>query len=63
MFHVYGIFWLNISITGAHGDPELGKEILNLPRLTRSACCAFESDFQFVYLSFMSYIIGFFYSL
>jgi hypothetical protein len=27
MFRVYGIFWLNISVTGAHGDPELGKEI------------------------------------
>jgi hypothetical protein len=27
MFRVYGILWLNISVTGAHGDPELGKEI------------------------------------
>jgi hypothetical protein len=29
MFCVHGIFWLNISITGAYGDPELGKEISN----------------------------------
>jgi hypothetical protein len=29
MFRVYGFFWPNISITGARGDPELGKEISN----------------------------------
>jgi hypothetical protein len=29
MFRVYGILWLNISVTGAYGDPELGKEISN----------------------------------
>jgi hypothetical protein len=33
MFRVYGIFWLNISITGAYGDPELGKEISNFASL------------------------------
>jgi hypothetical protein len=33
MFCVHGIFWLNISITGAYGDPELGKEILNFASL------------------------------
>jgi hypothetical protein len=27
MFCVRVIFWMNISITDAYGDPELGKEI------------------------------------
>jgi hypothetical protein len=29
MFCVHGIFWLNISITDAYEDRELGKEISN----------------------------------
>jgi hypothetical protein len=33
MFCAHGIFWLNISITGAYGDPEQGKEILNFASL------------------------------
>jgi hypothetical protein len=30
---MHGIFWLNISITGTYGDPELGKEISNFASL------------------------------
>jgi hypothetical protein len=60
MFCVYGIYWLNILSTDAYGDPGLGKEISNFACLTRYTCCAFN---KFVYLSFVSYSICFFYSL
>jgi hypothetical protein len=41
------------------GNRSLARKFWILPRLTRYTCCAFENDFEFVYLSFMSYNIHF----